>query len=119
MRFRPLLSLVLLSAASLHATAADPTSEPFGKTADGQPVEIYTLKNDAGFTAKVMTRGATLVQLLAPDRTGKLDDVILGFDSVAGYESEDNQYFGCTTGRVCNRIAKGNSRSKGKTTPWR
>ncbi len=104
----------MLSAASLHATAADPTSEPFGKTADGQPVEIYTLKNDAGFTAKVMTRGATLVQLLAPDRTGKLDDVILGFDSVAGYESEDNQYFGCTTGRVCNRIAKGKFSLEGK-----
>ena len=108
------LSAILLSTFILPAAAADPTSEPFGKTADGQAVELYTLKNEAGFTAKVMTRGATLVQLLAPDRTGKFEDVILGFDSVTGYESDDNQYFGCTTGRVCNRIAKGKFSLDGK-----
>ncbi len=109
-----MLSVLLFSAFVRPVTAADPTSEPFGKTADGQSVEIYTLKNEAGFTAKVMTRGATLVQLLVPDRSGKFDDVILGFDSVTGYESEDNQYFGCTTGRVCNRIAKGKFSLEGK-----
>ena len=108
------LSAIMLSALALTAAAADPTSEPFGKTADGQAVELYTLKNDAGFTAKVMTRGATLVQLLAPDRSGKFADVILGFDSVTGYELDDNQYFGCTTGRVCNRIAKGKFSLDGK-----
>ena len=108
------LSALAISAMPHFAQAADPTSEPFGKTADGQAVEIYTLKNEAGFTAKVMTRGATLVQLLAPDRSGKFEDVILGFDSVTGYESEDNQYFGCTTGRVCNRIAKGRFSLDGK-----
>jgi len=107
-------SVLTLSALALSAAAADPTSEPFGKTADGEAVELYTLKNDAGFTAKVMTRGATLVQLLAPDRSGKLEDVILGFDSVTEYESDDNQYFGCTTGRVCNRIAKGKFSLDGK-----
>jgi aldose 1-epimerase len=113
---RSVLTFILLaiSALSRGAAAADPTSEPFGKTAGGQAVELYTLKNEAGFTAKVMTRGATLVQLLAPDRSGKFEDVILGFDSVTGYESEDNQYFGCTTGRVCNRIAKGKFSLDGK-----
>ena len=114
MRRLSFLSALLLSAVALPAAAADPTSEPFGKTADGQAVELYTLKNEAGFTAKVMTRGATLVQLLAPDRSGKFEDIILGFDSVTGYESEDNQYFGCTTGRVCNRIAKGKFSLDGK-----
>ena len=89
------------------SVAADPTSEPFGKTQDGQAVELYTLKSDKGLVAKIMTRGATLVQLHVPDKDGKVEDVILGFDNVTGYESEDNQYFGCTTGRVCNRIAKG------------
>ncbi len=114
MRRSSILSPFLVAAFALAAFGADPTSEPFGKTADGQAVELFTLKNEAGFTAKVMTRGATLVQLLVPDRNGKFDDVILGFDSVTGYESEDNQYFGCTTGRVCNRIAKGKFALDGK-----
>ncbi len=91
-----------------------PAPESFGTTKDGTPVEIYTLKNDHGMTAKIMTRGATLVQLHVPDKDGKTADVILGFDDVAGYESEDNQYFGCTTGRVCNRIARGKFSLDGK-----
>lgn len=88
-------------------SAADPKQEAFGKTKDGVPVEIYTIGNSSGFSARVMTRGATLVNLHVPDKDGKLADVLLGFDDVSGYESEGNQYFGCTTGRVCNRIAKG------------
>jgi aldose 1-epimerase len=84
-----------------------PAAESFGKTKDGHAVELYTLKNSSGLIAKIMTRGATLVQLFVPDKDGKIDDVVLGFDDVSGYESEDNQYLGCTTGRVCNRIANG------------
>jgi aldose 1-epimerase len=95
-------------------SGAEPVSEPFGTTKDGQAVELYTLKNNTGLVAKVMTRGATLVQLHVPDKDGKAADVILGFDDVTGYESEDNQYFGCTTGRVCNRIAKGKFILEGK-----
>lgn len=99
------LSLIVMSSSS--AGAAPPTAEPFGTTKDGEAVEIYTLKSAGGLEARVMTRGATLVQLHVPDRDGNSEDVIFGFDDVAGYESEANQYFGCTTGRVCNRIAKG------------
>ncbi len=112
----PTLLAMALPAVVLCSTlsAAEPTSESFGKTAAGEAVELYTLKNDSGLVAKVMTRGATLVQLHVPDRAGKSADVILGFDSVSGYESEDNQYFGCTTGRVCNRIAKGKFTLDGK-----
>jgi aldose 1-epimerase len=109
-----LLSVLCCSALSNHSVAQEPTSEPFGKTASGEPVEVYTLKSETGLVAKVMTRGATLVQLHVPDRDGKNADVVLGFDSVSGYESEDNQYFGCTTGRVCNRIAKGKFTLGGK-----
>ena len=57
--------------------------------------------------AKVATYGATLVELHIPDKDGSFVDVLNGFDDVSGYEGDDNQYFGCTTGRVCNRIAKG------------
>ncbi len=92
----------------------EPTSEPFGKTKSGEAVELFTIKNSTGLVAKVMTRGATLVQLHVPDKDGKSADVLLGFDDVAGYESDDNQYFGCTTGRVCNRIARGKFTLDGK-----
>jgi aldose 1-epimerase len=87
---------------------------PFGKTADGTPVEVYTLKNKNGMIAKVMTLGATLTELHVPDKAGKTADVVFGFDNVAGYESGDNQHFGCTTGRVCNRIAKARFTLDGK-----
>ena len=99
---------------TLTSTAAFAGGEPFGKTADGTPVERYTLKNSKGVIARVMTRGATLTELHVPDKAGKVADVVLGFDNVAGYESDDNQYFCCTTGRVANRIAKGKFTLNGK-----
>lgn len=103
-----LLTSTLICIAMPRSTTAEvPAPTPFGTTADGTPVELYTLTNSHGVTAKIMTRGATLVSLVAPDRNGKLADVLLGFDDVTGYEGDGNQYFGCTTGRVCNRIAKG------------
>jgi len=103
-----LARIAILTIALAQITLADvPSAEPFGNAKDGTPVEIYTLKNDHGMQVRIMTRGATIVNIHAPDKDGKVADVVLGFDDVAGYESEDNQYFGCTTGRVCNRIAKG------------
>lgn len=80
---------------------------PFGTTADGQPVRLFELRSPNGTIARISDYGATLVEMWAPDRNGELADVILGFDDVRGYESDDNQYFGCTTGRVANRIAEG------------
>jgi len=107
--FCGLAALALAVAPSLHAAA-----EPFGQTAEGTPVEAITLKNDNGMSARIITRGATLVELHVPDKDGKTADVVLGFDDVAGYESERNQYFGCTTGRVANRIAGGKFTLDGK-----
>ena len=97
-----------------QAVLAADGPQPFGKTAEGTPVEVCTLKNAHGMTAKLITRGATLTELHVPDRDGKLADVVLGFDDVAGYEGDGNQYFGCTTGRVCNRIARGKFSLGGK-----
>ncbi len=95
-------------------SAVDVAVRAFGKTADGVAVEEYTLKNKSGVVAKLITRGATLTEMHVPDKSGKLADVVLGFDDVAGYESDRNQFFGCTTGRVCNRIAKGKFTLNGK-----
>ncbi len=79
----------------------------FGNTKAGEATTLYTLTNPSGVSAKVTDYGATLVALNVPDKDGILADVVNGFDNVAGYEGDGNQYFGCTTGRVCNRIAKG------------
>ena len=77
----------------------------FGKTPDGTPVELYVLKNGS-VMVKVMTYGAIITEIDAPDRNGKTDDVVLGFDGLDGYLGK-TPYFGATVGRVANRIAKG------------
>jgi len=78
----------------------------YGVTKDGAAIDIYTMTNNSGLTAKVITFGALLTELLVPDRDGKLADVVLGFKSLDGYEGTQ-PYFGGTIGRVANRIAKG------------
>jgi len=76
----------------------------FGSTLDGRPVDLYVLANKAGFEAVITNYGGTLVSLKAPDRNGKIADVILGYDTVAGYEN-GKSYFGGTIGRYANRMA--------------
>ena len=73
---------------------------------------MYVLTNGK-MTAKVMTYGAILTELHVPDRNGKLADVVLGFDNLASYLA-GHPYFGATTGRVANRIAKGQFTLDGK-----
>ena len=75
---------------------------------------MYTLANRHGLIAKVMAYGATLVELHVPDKAGQLADVVHGFDNLDDYHSNKNQYFGCTTGRVANRIANGRFTLAGK-----
>jgi aldose 1-epimerase len=78
-------------------------TKPFGKTPDGQEVELYTLTNPNGLKARITTFGAILVSLEVPDKNGKLDDITLGFDTLEGYIKE-HPYFGATVGRYANRI---------------
>jgi aldose 1-epimerase len=93
---------------------AKPQGSDFGKNAAGKAVHEFTLTNKSGMIVKLSSRGATITQVHVPDKNGKLADVVLGFDNAAGYEGEGNQYFGNTTGRVCNRIAKGKFTLDGK-----
>ncbi|MGD0573721.1 MAG: aldose epimerase family protein [Sedimentisphaerales bacterium] len=79
-------------------------TEPFGKTTDGQQVDIVTLTNGKGLTAKIMTYGGTIVSFEAPDRNGKPGDIVLGFDNLDGY-LKGCPYFGAIIGRYGNRIA--------------
>lgn len=87
--------------------------EVFGKTEDGENVEIFTLTNSTGLKARVMTWGATLVGMETPDRDGKFADITLGFDSLDGWLGK-HPFFGSTAGRYANRIAKGKFTLDGK-----
>ncbi|QJX49299.1 galactose mutarotase [Hymenobacter taeanensis] len=95
-----------------------PTSTLFGKTSDGTEVQLYTLTNAHGLKATITNYGGTLTSLLVPDKTGKLGDVVLGFDTLNGYTNaqylKEGPYFGALIGRYGNRIAKGKFTLDGK-----
>jgi aldose 1-epimerase len=97
-------------AALQTVTACDWPINPY---ADG--MNAITLTNAHGVTARFIPYGATLTEWHVLDRYGQSGDVVLGFDTLAEYQSEKNQSFGCTTGRVANRIAGGRFELDGKT----
>ncbi|HET7111478.1 MAG TPA: aldose epimerase family protein, partial [Gemmatimonadales bacterium] len=90
------------------------TREPFGMTPEGDSVELFTLTNANGVELRAMTYGGIIVSLRVPDRDRKLGDVVLGYDSLAGY-LRASPYFGAIVGRYANRIAKGTFVLDGKT----
>ncbi|MBZ5558125.1 MAG: galactose mutarotase [Acidobacteriia bacterium] len=87
---------------------------PFGRMPDGTAVEIFTLTSGAGMEVRTMPYGAALVSIRVPDRNGKADDVVLGFDALDEYVTK-NRFFGVVVGRYGNRIAKGRFTLDGKT----
>ncbi len=80
--------------------------EPYGKITDGEPVDIYTLTNNKGMTVRITNYGGIIQSLTAPDKNGKYEDVVLGYDSLESY-IEATPYFGAIVGRYGNRIANG------------
>lgn len=104
-----MLTRTLLFALTLLAVAR----APFGKLPDGSAVDLFTLTNARGIEARIMTYGGTLVSLKVPDRQGRLDDVVLGFDRAEQYAQKNVPYFGLI-GRYGNRIAKGRFTLDGK-----
>src|SRR5260370_1438 len=82
------------------------TKEGFGKTPDGQDADIYTLTNSGGAEVKITNYGGIVTSLRVPDRNGKLDDIVLGFDNLDAY-LKGHAYFRAIIGRHGNRIAKG------------
>jgi len=85
----------------------------FGALADGTPVELFTLTNANGLVAKITNYGTIITELHVPDRHGRPGDVVLGFDNLAQY-LKGHPCFGCTVGRVANRIAGGRFTLDGK-----
>jgi aldose 1-epimerase len=90
------------------------TRAPFGRTADGQPVELFTLTNAHGIEVRLTNYGGIITSLKTPDRAGRFDDIVLGYDSLSGY-LHNSPYFGAIVGRYGNRIAKGRFTLDGAT----
>ena len=105
------LAAMTLYGAQAQAATAKRTS--FGKLPDGTAVEAVTLTGRNGVSARIMTLGATLQAFNAPDRSGKVADVTLGYDDAASYITAPN-YWGQTIGRYANRIAGGKFTLDGK-----
>lgn len=82
----------------------DVTKESFGTMPDGREVELFTVVNQNGLRARIMTYGAILVSLEVPDKNGKLEDVTLGYYNFEDYLKNNSPYFGAIVGRYANRI---------------
>ena len=86
----------------------------FGQLPDGTAVDLYTLTNANGLVAKITNYGTIVTELHVPDRKGRVGDIALGFDELGPYLKR-HPYFGCTVGRVANRISKARFTLDGKT----
>ena len=107
------VTVMLATLSAQAANAADAKRAPFGKLPDGTAIEAVTLSGSNGVSARIMTLGATLQSLNAPDRNGKVADITLGYDDAASYASAPN-FWGQTIGRYANRIAGGRFTLDGK-----
>src|SRR3954465_9536116 len=111
---RGIVAMVAAVAVAPSGYAATARREPFGALPDGTPVESVVLTSATGVSARIMTVGATLQALNAPDRSGRIVDVTLGYDDARSYLEHPN-YWGQIIGRYANRIAGGRFALDGKT----
>jgi aldose 1-epimerase len=115
-----LCALILLGGLSLASSLSSQgmrgtiKKESFGKTTGGEQIDLYMLSNKKGMEVSITNFGATVVTLKVPDRAGKAADIVLGYDTLDGYE-KGTSYFGATVGRYGNRIAGGKFSIDGKT----
>lgn len=87
--------------------------KPFGRLQTGEAIDEYTLSNEHGLFVRIITYGGIIRELHVPDRTGRLADVTLGLENLAGYEA-GHPYFGCITGRIAGRLTHGKFSLEGK-----
>ena len=91
------------------------TVAPFGTTPDGEEASVYTLTNARGMEVRVTDWGGVVLSISVPDREGTVEDVTLGFDTLAPYTTGESPYFGALVGRYGNRIAGGRFSLDGQT----
>jgi aldose 1-epimerase len=104
MKSLKLAALLLLATPVLAQTRV--SKAPFGNLPDGSAVDVYTLA-DAHLNIRIITFGAHIISVKAPDKAGQMADVVLGYDTLAGYLADNKTYMGSVVGRYGNRIAKG------------
>src|SRR4029077_5448207 len=108
------LLMSTLAFAGAEPQAGSTTKKSFGKTPDGQPIDLYVLTNKNGAEVSITNYGGAVVSIKVPDRNGKLADVVLGYDTAEGYLN-DKSHFGGIIGRYGNRIAHAQFVLDGKT----
>ena len=111
-----MLLCLTMCAATLEAKTSV-TKKPFGKMPDGTQIDVYTL-SEGKIEARIITYGGIVVSLKTPDKSGKVDDVVLGFDTLDQYvkvsNAPGNPFFGALIGRYANRIANAEFKLEGK-----
>ena len=107
------ISAVLIMLTASMSAKTSISKQPFGQTPEGTAVDLYSLENGK-LEVGIMTYGGIIVSLRTPDRNGKLDDVVLGCNSVEEYVAQ-TAHFGGTIGRYANRIAHGSFQLDGRT----
>jgi aldose 1-epimerase len=107
--YAAIASLALLALAPAYAQKGDSMElkrENYQKEIDGKKVDLYTIRNKSGMTVKITNWGAKVMQILVPDKAGKLGDVALGYDSIDQLQAGQAS-MGAFIGRYANRISKG------------
>ena len=109
-------AMIMTTLAAIGATPqpGSATKKSFGKTPDGQPIDLYVLTNKSGAEVSITNYGGAVVSLKVPDRNGKLADVVLGYDTADGYVN-DKSFFGALVGRYGNRIGHAQFALDGRT----
>src|SRR5690349_24275180 len=93
------------------------SKQEFGKMPDGTGVDVYTL-TEGKLEARIITYGGIVVSLKTPDKSGKADDIVLGFDNLDPYvkvsNNPGNPFFGALIGQYANRIGNATFKLEGK-----
>src|SRR5260370_7894321 len=110
------LLMTILSPAGAKSQPGSTTRKSFGKTPDGQPVDLYVLANKSGAEVSITNYGGAVVSIKVPDRNGEFADVVLGYDTAEGYVN-DKSHFGGIIGPYGNRIAHTHFPPHTKTLP--
>jgi aldose 1-epimerase len=110
----PTFSYLSKSNASMQNSDFITMAKGFEKKIDGKAVHLFQLQNKNGMKAYITNFGSRLVSLFVPDKSGKMIDVVQGFNTVDGYQKSTEPYFGATIGRYGNRITKGKFELNGK-----
>lgn len=109
-----LLSILLVSCDQNMKNKLSIIQQPFGETQKGQKVDLYELKNNNGMIVEIITYGGIITSIKVPNREGVIEDVVLGYTTLADYE-KSSPYFGALIGRYGNRIANGRFDLEGET----